>query len=313
VDGNSNKAALVSYKAEVRAKSMAVSKAEIVLNEVCAAMASHLGRVDGVTISPNKGRILLEVHESPAEFAAQIKKNTFLQLTQWEADRAALEALAERAGDEAAVAAKVHEAERADLSAEVGRLEERIQEMEGVNKQLAAEAEAAAEESRRKYQVVSSAKSGVCNELEAAVAREKQLCQAAVDKEKDFQAELDRFMEYPKAAESMAEELDKCRKNARREKNLAALEGKEFRRQLQTFQKWHTENKDLRRRVRLQNGKALALRRQLTVAEAELAGRASTRKAVIGGTVDRLQRAEAAAKQQVYMRHRERGIFVVSE
>lgn len=61
VDVNANKAALVSYKAEVRAKSMAVSKAEIVLNEVCAAMASRLGRVDGVTISPNKGRILLEV------------------------------------------------------------------------------------------------------------------------------------------------------------------------------------------------------------------------------------------------------------
>ena len=35
------------------------------------------------------------------------------------------------------------------------------------------------------------------------------------------------------------------------------------------------------------------------MAEAELAGRASTRKAVIGGTVDRLQRAEASAKQQV--------------
>ena len=61
VDGNTSKTALVSYKAEVRAKSMAVSKAEIVLNEVCAAMASHLGRVDGVTLSPNKGRILLEV------------------------------------------------------------------------------------------------------------------------------------------------------------------------------------------------------------------------------------------------------------
>ena len=61
VDANANKTALVSYKAEVRAKSMAVSKAEIVLNEVCAAMASRLGRVDGVTISPNKGRILLEV------------------------------------------------------------------------------------------------------------------------------------------------------------------------------------------------------------------------------------------------------------
>lgn len=43
----------------------------------------------------------------------------------------------------------------------------------------------------------------------------------------------------------------------------------------------------------------LALRRQLTAAEAEITGRASTRKAVIGGTVDRLQRAEASAKQQV--------------
>lgn len=60
-DGNAHKSALVSYKAEVRAKSMAVSKAEIVLNEVCVAMASRLGRVDGVTVSPNKGRILLEV------------------------------------------------------------------------------------------------------------------------------------------------------------------------------------------------------------------------------------------------------------
>lgn len=45
--------------------------------------------------------------------------------------------------------------------------------------------------------------------------------------------------------------------------------------------------------------KVVALRRQLAVTESGLAGSASTRKAVIGGTVDRLQRAETAAKHQV--------------
>lgn len=41
--------------------------------------------------------------------------------------------------------------------------------------------------SRRKYEIVSSAKSEVFNALEAAAERNKQLCQAAVDKEKEFQ------------------------------------------------------------------------------------------------------------------------------
>lgn len=48
-----------------------------------------------------------KVHETPAEFAAQIKKNILAQLTKWEIDRAALQALAASAGDKAADAAKV--------------------------------------------------------------------------------------------------------------------------------------------------------------------------------------------------------------
>lgn len=50
---------------------------------------------------------LPKVHETPAEFAAQIKKNILAQLSKWEIDRAALQALAESAGDKAADAAKV--------------------------------------------------------------------------------------------------------------------------------------------------------------------------------------------------------------
>ena len=47
------------------------------------------------------------MHASPAEFAAEIKKNVLAQLTKWEIDRAALQAKAESAGDKAADAAKV--------------------------------------------------------------------------------------------------------------------------------------------------------------------------------------------------------------
>lgn len=47
------------------------------------------------------------MHESPAEFAAQVKKTILLQLTKWETDRAAVEARASRAREEAVVAAKV--------------------------------------------------------------------------------------------------------------------------------------------------------------------------------------------------------------
>lgn len=45
----------------------------------------------------------------------------------------------------------------------------------------------------------------------------------------------------------------RCQKSARRENNMVALERQEFRRQLQIFQKWQTENKDLRRKVKLQD------------------------------------------------------------
>lgn len=51
--------------------------------------------------------LLLKVHETPAEFAAQIKKNLLAQLSKWEIDRAALQAVVESAGDNAADAAKV--------------------------------------------------------------------------------------------------------------------------------------------------------------------------------------------------------------
>lgn len=45
----------------------------------------------------------------------------------------------------------------------------------------------------------------------------------------------------------------RCEKNARREVNLVALERKEFRRQLQIFQKWQSENKELRQKVKFQD------------------------------------------------------------
>lgn len=54
-------AELAAYKADVRAKSIAVGKAEMILNEVCQAMASNLGRVEGAQVSANKGRVLQEV------------------------------------------------------------------------------------------------------------------------------------------------------------------------------------------------------------------------------------------------------------
>ncbi|CAM9509981.1 unnamed protein product, partial [Hapterophycus canaliculatus] len=111
-------------------------------------------------------------------------------------------------------------------------------------------------------------------------------------------------MEYPKASERMADELDRrcsrCQKSGRRENNLMNLERNEFRRQLHMFQKWQAENKDLREKARHQEMQVLALRRQLASTEAGLAGSASSRKAVIGGTVDRLQRAETAAKHQAH-------------
>ncbi|CBN74184.1 hypothetical protein Esi_0013_0105 [Ectocarpus siliculosus] len=192
VELSSKQSELKSYKAEVRAKIIAVGKAEMILNEV---------------------------HRNPAEFASQIKKNIVAQFSKWDIDRVDLEASAE-------------------------------------------------------------------------LAREK-----ATDA---IQAQLDRFMEYPKAAERMAEELERCKKTARREKNLMVLERKEFRRQLHMFQKWQTENSNLREKARAQEMQVVALRRQLAVTESGLAGSASTRKAVIGGTVDRLQRAETAAKHQVH-------------
>lgn len=61
VEASSKKDELVSFKAGARAKSTAVGKAEIILNEVCLAMASRLGSAEGAHISANKGRVLLEV------------------------------------------------------------------------------------------------------------------------------------------------------------------------------------------------------------------------------------------------------------
>ncbi len=49
----------------------------------------------------------LQVDETPAEFAAQIKRNLLAQLSKWEIDRAALQAVVASAGDNAADAAKV--------------------------------------------------------------------------------------------------------------------------------------------------------------------------------------------------------------
>lgn len=61
VEASSRHAELQSYKAEVRAKTIAVGKAEIILNEVCLSMARRLGRAEGVQMSENKGGVLLEV------------------------------------------------------------------------------------------------------------------------------------------------------------------------------------------------------------------------------------------------------------
>lgn len=58
---NSKSAELKSYKAEVRAKVIAVGKAEIILNEVCLSTARRVGLAEGTRISDNKGGILLEV------------------------------------------------------------------------------------------------------------------------------------------------------------------------------------------------------------------------------------------------------------
>lgn len=76
----------------------------------------------------------------------QVKKNAILQLTKWETDRAALQAVAEGASNEAAVAAKVHQEERADLSSHANRLDEKIREMEIANELLVKEAEKVAGE-----------------------------------------------------------------------------------------------------------------------------------------------------------------------
>lgn len=75
-----------------------------------------------------------------------VKRNALLQMSKWEIDRAALEALAQRSRDEAEVAVTVHESERADLSAYVEQLQATIQEMELERERLAKEAETAAEE-----------------------------------------------------------------------------------------------------------------------------------------------------------------------
>ncbi|CAN0031183.1 unnamed protein product, partial [Ectocarpus sp. 12 AP-2014] len=301
VELSSKQSELKSYKAEVRAKIIAVGKAEMILNDVCIAMARRVGRAEGTQMSDNKGAILMEVHGNPAEFASQIKKKIVAQLSKWDIDRVDLEASAEHAREKATDAIQVvHEAECANLSARTELLEEKIRQMEIDSQRVVAEAESAAKDSHDKAIAASAAERKLTQELEAAAARNNELCQTAKDKEKEFQAQLDRFMEYPKAAERMAEELEKCEKTARREKNLMVLERKEFRRQLHMFQKWQTENSNLREKARAQEMQVVALRRQLAVIESGLAGSASTRKAVIGGTVDRLQRAETAAKHQAH-------------
>lgn len=61
VEKGSAQAELASYKAEVRTKFTAVGKAEIVMNEVCLAMARSLGHAKGTRISTDKGHILPEV------------------------------------------------------------------------------------------------------------------------------------------------------------------------------------------------------------------------------------------------------------
>lgn len=61
VEAGAKHAELQSYKAEVRAKTIAVGKAEIILNDVCLSMARRIGRADGVQVSESKGGVLLEV------------------------------------------------------------------------------------------------------------------------------------------------------------------------------------------------------------------------------------------------------------
>ncbi|CAN0358316.1 unnamed protein product [Ectocarpus fasciculatus] len=209
VELSSKQSELKSYKAEVRAKIIAVGKAEMILNEVCLAMARRVGRAEGTQMSDNKGTILMEVHGNPAEFAAQIKKNIAAQLFKWDVDRMDLEASAELAREKAADALQVHETERANLSERTELLEEKIRQMEIEGQRVVAEAESAAKESHKEGLAASAAKSKLTQELEAAAARNEELSQTAKDNEREFQAQLDRFMEYPKAAERMAEELEK--------------------------------------------------------------------------------------------------------
>lgn len=76
------------------------------------------------------GTLRFQLQESPAEFAAQTKKNTLIALAMWETDRAKLKTLAQRATDGAAAALKAHEAEREDLIAQSDRLKERIRNLE---------------------------------------------------------------------------------------------------------------------------------------------------------------------------------------
>eukprot|EP00752_Nemacystus_decipiens_P011965 g10606.t1 len=187
VEVSSKQAELQSYKSEVRAKTIAVGKAEITLNDLCLSMARRVGRAEGVHVSESKGGVLLEVHETPAEFAAHIKKNILAQLTKWEIDRAALQAKAENAGNEAADAAKSHEAERADLFHRVEALEERIREMEVDSQRNVAEAKAVAVQSREESTKASSAMDELAGRLEAASLRNKELCKNIEDNEKQFQ------------------------------------------------------------------------------------------------------------------------------
>eukprot|EP00903_Cladosiphon_okamuranus_P008227 g7920.t1 len=229
-EASSKHAELQSYKAEVRAKTIAVGKAEIILNDVCLSMARRVGRAEGVQVAESKGRVLLEVHETPAEFAAQIKKNILAQLTKWEIDRAALQASAASAGGKAADAAKVHEAERAGLLERVEHLEARIREMKVDSDRQRTEAKAFAQRSRKECEEAAAAKDALLGRLEVEASQNKELRKSVEDNEKQFQV--------------------------------------------------------------------LTLRRQLAVTGAGMAGSASTRKAVIEGTVDRLQRAETAARHQ---------------
>lgn len=60
-EASSKSAELKSYKAEVRAKTIAVGQAEIILNEVCLSTARRVGLAEGIHISDNKSGILLEV------------------------------------------------------------------------------------------------------------------------------------------------------------------------------------------------------------------------------------------------------------